>query len=381
MTAGHDGAGRSRMNMRLDGMLGSQVGPRGDDRLGGMTQQQGSWRGETVSVQKSAASLLADAAEEMTFAQAEREEEKEISERRVHTPGVTNIPQIQEIQEYLEQMGEESDQAKLEELASKLAGAGGQGARELAAGAFGDVSKQFLALGHALRHFEGEGGDPEVAERLREAIEDLHEDRGPEIRAGLNTVAAAKAFAESDPGKGDSFRECYRETVLGRESLGATFTSILQRFGAKDVGRSIQFLTRAAGDDLSARGPSTSPAELKSLIEDLYHLEVLATALDACHEIDHTMRRDFGVTSVKVDTLMSKLVGLTGERWISGDRVAGLSRDMGISNAEANISFLTRVKSTLREFPLKVFNDPESRDKVLSAAQEALDQAIEEEEI
>jgi type III secretion protein W len=366
--------------MRVDGLHNTQVGTQGDASLSGTTQQSGSWRGETLSVQKSTASLLADAAEELTFAQAEREEEKEISERRIHGAGPTTIPQIQEIMEYLDQMGEPNDQAKLQELTAKLAAAGGAGAGEAAAALFGDVSKQFLALSHALHHFEGEGADPEAAAAIREALEDLHDDRGPEIRAGLNSAGAAQAFAEGDTAQADSFRECYRETVLGREALGETFNSVLQRFGADDVSRSIGFLVRAAGDDLAARGPSTAPAELKSIMEDLYQLEVLATVLDGCNDIAAAMQRDFSVTSVNPGALMQKLVGLTGERWLTSDRVSALPRDMGIFDPEAAVSFLTRVKGVVRDLPLKVFNDPESRNKLMSVTQEALDLAIEEEE-
>lgn len=364
--------------MRVDGLHNPQMGAQGDDRLNTATQQQGAWRGETVAVEKSAASLLADAAEEMTFAQAEREEEKDVSERRVRGAGLMNIPQIQEIMDYLALLGDQSDQAKLEELTSKLASSGGMGAGQAVKDAFDDVSKQFLALGYALHQFE-QNGDTDAAALVRDAMEDLHEDHGPQIRAGLNSAGAAHEFAGGNAGQAESFRESYRETVLGREALGETFTSLLQRFGVDDVGRSIHFLVRAAGDDLSARGPSTSPVELQSIMDDLYQLEVLATVLDNCHDLKQAMERDFDIHSVKVDVLMNKLVGLTGERWVTSDKITGLTRDMGVTDVEANISFLTRIKGLMREVPVKTFADPESRDKVLGAVQEALDMAIEDE--
>lgn len=366
--------------MRVDGLHNISVGTQGDDRLAGTAQQNGSWRGEALSVQKSTATLLADAAEELTFSQAEREEEKDVSERRVHAAGPANIPQIQEIMEYLDRMGEPDDQAKLQELTAKLSGSGGADPGQAAAGLFEDVSKQFLALSHALHHYEGEGGDADIAASVRDALESLHDDRGPEIRAGLNSASAASDYADGDPAKASALRECYRETVLGREALGETFNAVLDRFGASDVRRSIDFLVRAAGDDLSARGPSTAPAELKSIMEDLYQLEVLATVLDGCHEVSDVMQREYSVATVKPDKLMQRLVGLTGERWVSSDRISGLTREMGIFDSEAAVGFLTRVKGIIREMPLKVFNDPESRNKLMSVAQEALDLAIEDEE-
>lgn len=366
--------------MKIEGAQFGQLGLQAGDQPAHAEGRQGSWRGETLTVQKSAASLLADAAEEMTFAQAEKEEEKDVSERKVHAPRGMEIPQIQEIMNYLELLGDENDQEKLQELLAKLKGAGGGDAAGIARGSFGDPSRQFLALGFATRHFEAEGGDPELAAGLREVLEEFHEDNAQAIWAGLNTAGAARDFADGDAGRADSFRECYRETVLGREGLAETFGSVLQRFGGDDMPRTVAFLIRAAGDDLSARGPSTPPAELKSIMEDLYQLEVLATVLESCHEMAGGLARDFGVHGLSGETLATRLVGLTGERWVPADRFSRLADDMGVTDVEARISFLQRSRLILRELPLKVFADPETRDKLLGAAQEALDLAIENEE-
>lgn len=366
--------------MRVDGAQFSQAGLQGDGRAGDAAAQQGSWRGEAVMVQASAASLLADAAEELTFAQAEREEEKEVSERHVRPESSTTVPQIQEIMAYLQLMGDDAArQGKLEALTARLRGSGGAGAGHAAREAFADISEQFLALAYVRRRCEEEG-EPAAAAAVAEDLEALVEDHGPAIRAGLNTAEAARDFAADDPGRSAGFRECYRETVLGREALGDTFNAILDRFGGDDTRRSISALIRAVGDDLAARGPSTAPAELRSILEDLYQLEVLATVLDGCNELKDVMARDFDVPALPVDKLMKRLVGLAGERWVGSDRFTGLARDLNATAPGADVAFLTRTKGILRDIPLKVFADPDSRDKVIQAAQEALDLAIEDEE-
>lgn len=364
--------------MRVDGGQFSQMGSQIDGGAGGASQQ-GVWRGESLSVISAASSPLADAAEELTFAQAEREEEKDVSERRVRPAGPAQVPQIQEIMAYLELLGDEDHQAKLDELASKLRASGGAGGGQAAREAFGDVSQQFLALGYLLRRFEDEG-EAAAAAKLRDDIEALVDDHGPAIRAGINTATVTNIFADGEASQAASFRECYRETVLGHEALGETFNAILERFGADDTRRSISFLIRAAGEDLAARGPSTPAAELRSIINDLYQLEVLATVLDGCHDLKAAMERDFAVMGIAIDRLMKSLVGLAGERWISADRFAGLTRDMQVSEVPAKISFLTRTKGILRDMPPAIFAEPESRDKLLQAVQEALDLAIEDED-
>lgn len=365
--------------MRIDGVQHGQVSLQGDVGGQSVDAQRGSLRGETVTVEKSATSMLADAAEELTFAQAEREEEKDISERKVHVPRGLEILQIQEIMNYLRALGDGDNQHKLEKLVASLKGSGGAAAGQMIREAFGDVSQQFLALNYLVGHFEGKGGDPELAAALREELEALHEEHYQAIWAGLNTVKAVDAFADGDPGCAQELRECYRETVLGREALADTFNSLLQRFGSSDLKRSIDFLVRAVGDDLSARGPSTPPSELRSILEDLYQLRTLATVLEGCNEIVAALDKDFGIRGLPVDDLMKRIVSLTGERWITSDRFTGLARDMGVTDTEARINFLKRVKDVVKDIPLKVFPDIDTRDKLVSTAQEALDLAIEEE--
>ncbi|WP_142848247.1 type III secretion system gatekeeper subunit SctW [Telmatospirillum sp. J64-1] len=340
--------------------------------------QQGAWRGETVTVERSIASQLADAAEELTFSQSEKEEEKEVSERKMQAPRLAELMQVQQIMDYLSLLGGEHNQEKLKELVARLSNGARPG--EAVGEAFAEPAKQFLALNYALRHFEEQGGPEELLASLRQQLEELNEDHYQAIWADLNTAGAAQAFGGGNEAQADSFRECYRETVLGREALGETFNSVLQRFGKDDLSRSIGMLIRAAGDDLSARGPSTAPAELQSILEDLYQLKVLVTVLEGCNEVADRLARDFGKSGLRAEDMMSKLVGLTGERWITSDRVSAVARDMGVYGVEERIAFLKGTRDILRDMPLKIFAEPETRDKLLGAAQEALDLAIEEEE-
>lgn len=362
--------------MRIDNLGGQQVGQSNRDAAQAGVQQQGTWRGEVVRVETSESSLLADAAEELTFAQSESADEKRLSERKIESGRRVDLLVIEDITTYLDAMKDQSGPEELAGLAKMMQERGG-GAAELVRQSFSDVSQQYLALSYLARHFEG--SDPALYEEALDALEELVEDHGPAIRAGLNTVDAAAGFGEGDAAKIASFRESYRETVLGRPSLHETFTSVLERFGADDLPRALHFLVKAVGDDLTARGPSLRGDELRSVLEDVYQLEVLATVLDGCRDLAASMEKNFGVASLSVKDLMSKLVGLTAERWITSSSITGMAQNFGVNATEAKIAFLTQVKTMAREFPLKIFPEIETRDKLLTAIQDALDQAIEEE--
>jgi type III secretion protein W len=78
--------------------------------------------------------------------------------------------------------------------------------------------------------------------------------------------------------------------------------------------------------------------------------------------------------------LMKELVTITGEKWVGASRFAALADRKGLKEPAVRIFFLTGVKELMRTMPELVFEDPEIRQSILNAAQEALDAAIDLEE-
>lgn len=78
--------------------------------------------------------------------------------------------------------------------------------------------------------------------------------------------------------------------------------------------------------------------------------------------------------------LMKELVTITGEKWVGASRFAGIADRFGARDTQARILFLTGIKGLMRDMPVEVFQDPDARQSILNAAQEALDLAIEMEE-
>ena len=56
--------------------------------------------------------------------------------------------------------------------------------------------------------------------------------------------------------------------------------------------------------------------------------------------------------------------------------MSALADRQGLTSVGARIEFLTTTKTLLRELPTKIFPDPDTRQATLSAAQQALDNAI-----
>lgn len=339
--------------------------------------QTGVLMGERTVVLKDEIDPLGDAAEEISLHMAEKTENKHHAERKVKPDRVIHLMQPAQIIEMLRQGKDPNAQAKLEVLVDKLLSGRGS-LRQQAAQAFEDVSQQYLALQYALNKGEQQGADAELLESLRDALADLDADHGPRIRAGLNALSSASAFA-SDASGVLSFQNTYRDIVLGESSLGKTLNLALERFGGKDIARGIRQLIAALGQDLSAARPSASPNRLQALISDLYHLQVAATVLEGCTGLTGSLQaKQQG--SPDSERLMRDLVGLTDEKWLGESRLTNMAQQHGISTPEGRVSFLSGVKALLRELPVQVFPDADARQATLGAVQEALDIAIDEED-
>lgn len=340
--------------------------------------QQGTMLGERAVRLQGGEISLADSAEELSLHMAEKTEEKHHAEREVKSekPLETMLPE--EIVEFFDDSHDVDAQAKLEELAGKLLNQRGA-PRQEAGKAFGDnVTKQYLGLQYALRRGEKDGADPDILESLRDALADLELESGPEIRADLNTMQTAGEFA-TDAGGVARFQDTYRDIVMGEGTLAKTLDLALERFGTQDVGRGLKSLIAALGQDLSAARPSTDANRLQSLITDMYHLEVAATVLEGCGELSEKLAGQ-GEPALDSSRLMRDLVGLTGEKWLSESRFTTLAQDHGVKSPQGTIAFLSGARTVLRDLPVQMFPDGDTRQNVLNALQGALDTAIDAEE-
>jgi type III secretion protein W len=346
----------------------------------GTRERTGTLAGEQVRV-KDASSMLADGAEEISLHHSDKVESKKISERKLESQGLRELMKIDEIRQYLDAAGQGGDPKRLAELAKRMQ-SGEQNPRELARQQSREPADQYVLLQHALQDAIENKLAPEVIERLEDALADLELEAGPQIRAGLNSLGTLSELARN-PGELEALRSTYRDVVLGDGSLAQTLKLALERLGGTtgaEFQRGLQGLVKALGADLSSARPSTEPNRLQALVQDLYQLEVCATVLDACHELSAKLQEKHGAAPLPAVELMKELVAVTGERWVGGSRFTDLAGRFNLHDTGAQIAFLTSTKAMMRDLPVKVFPDPESRQTVLDATQSALDDAIEKEE-
>ena len=342
---------------------------------------EGSFQGQRVSQQQDAASMIADAAEELTFSTSETVEKKKISERKVSKKGMVNRNAKAEM---MVKKIPDLDKDALLKFAQKLLSSSGQSAgqiKEELRRQFKDPSHQHAALEYIQELLAEEGGDGELQAAVAEAKDTLLAEEGPRIRAGLNVSPLAAGFAEKGLGGVQTLRDFYRDAILGHEDIETLHAAVIQRYPGKDFQSAVDFLIKAVGADLQSKGPSVDPVELKQTLDDLYHLESLGNLhRNAGELIGKTEKLFQAKTGLDPSRFVAKVMDLKKERWISEKHAMSLVEMTGIKDVEARIYFLRGATELVRKMPLKLFPDEDKRVALLNKMREAMDTLVEEED-
>jgi type III secretion protein W len=373
---------RKKMPDRIDANLQFHESlPRaGDGPAGGAV---GQYRGQQVTQKTDIMSLIADAAEELTFVASEKVEKK-LAKRKIGKKAGMKSSALERAEFYLKRLPDLGRPEKLQQFLEHVKKQGAMSPRRLMEEAgkfFKDISHQYAGLSFAKEMIEQEGGQEELSASLKGALDECLKAHGPEIKAGLNMSEIARDFSEQGLGKVQGLRDFYRDMVLKYEGFNETYRSILERYGESGFIQAKDFLIKAVGADLQSQGPSVSPVELKRVIDDLYQLEALGNLHRDCSALLEKLGKGFGIKSeITPQDLMGRIMALKEEQWITGNSIEGIVQSVGIRDIETRIYFLRELKNLVRDIPLKVYGDTESREKFLDAVQEAMDKAIESEE-
>ena len=342
------------------------------------------YRGQKVSFRGDATSMLADAAEELSFQFSEKVEKK-LAKRNIHTRAGRRTSALERAEFYLNKLPDlKQDSDKLTSFTQELERAGRPTPRELRERArrhFDDASHAFAALVYARESLADNAQTAALAADCEQAACEELADHGPLIRAGLNTTASVRSFAENGLADVRDLRRFYRDTVLQYEGFEDTYRSILNHYPESEFPRAAAFLLKAVGEDLHARGPSIEPVELKRILDDLFTLEVLTATFRACERLPAKIEKAYGDPFLlSGGRLLGRLLDLKTESFLEAEQVLALVAACGTRQPGATIYLLRESLTLIRGLPLKAFADDRERTVMIGAFREAQDRVIAQEE-
>ncbi|MDR3299150.1 MAG: TyeA family type III secretion system gatekeeper subunit [Candidatus Accumulibacter sp.] len=354
----------------------------------------GLFMGAEVAKANDPMSLLADAAEELTFSLAESEESKLDERKEKSEKSKVRDSLIHAAQKAVQHLDEKTDRAlnHLEKLCKTRNNV------ELAE--LLQTLNQDLAEPSGQR--EGESGLPDSADRfivltgLKDRLGDAHP-LAATIDAALRTLAAEETSAIASglavelaapdfPAlrEEQNLRGIYRSVVADFASPRDALTRLMTQFGQNRLDEGLNFLMTVLGNELSSVAPSAEKSHLKALTGDLATVRVLGIVQDRCAVLLKRLDTAHGVPGLLgPEALLDKFLTMRDNQYLGAHDFATLTNQLGLPDTERKVLFQQDVMQGLRDFPGLFYGDDATRVRMLDAAQGSLDESIrlEEEEL
>ncbi|HJB65996.1 MAG TPA: type III secretion system gatekeeper subunit SctW [Candidatus Mailhella merdavium] len=338
----------------------------------------GSLFGNAAAVVESPMSLLADAAEELTFA-ADTTDDFELDERKERD----EIDEAMEerVKKYQELMRESGEAEQLNQLKDAIrAREGREHALRQARQRFPDPSDAWAALKDIRDELAGDSSvSAETLRGVDEALAELEASEGPAIRSGICGALNAKGFGSL--GSPSELGALYRGAVCDFADVNDLYAHIQKKYG-NDFDAALDFLYKALASDMAADVPSMEKTHLEHVNNGFGELRSLQSARGLCAKLLERWASVHGVKDCPLDdmALLGKIVGLRKEHFISSSQITRLADEAGARDIERKVLFLQELLNTTRSFAPTLFDGNEGRMKVLDAVQGAVDNAIAEED-
>ncbi len=343
----------------------------------------GSLMGQAARLVDSPMDLLADAAEELTFA-ADTTDEFELEEREERERAAEAMEErIKLYQDLMHEAGKSQDIDRLKD--GIRAREGRESAIRQARSRFPDPSDAWAALAEILADLEkeeaaspGSVGEAVLSD-VRAGLAELEKDSGPQIRAGIQGALTAAGFP--DLGSADELRGLYRQTVCDFQTVNDVFAHILDKYGDIGFDKAMDFLFRALGNDLATDVPSMEKTHLEHVQSNLGQVRLLQSAHVLCEKLLQRWETVHGGTASCTSLeLLGDIVNLRNENFIGSLQIDRIAAKANSPDIEHEVLFLQELLNTARSFPSKLFDGDQGRMKVIDAIQESVDRAIERED-
>lgn len=338
---------------------------------------QGSLFGNAVVEAASPMSLLADAAEELTFA-ADTTDDFELDERKERDDMEAAL--AERVKMYQELMNEKGAAQQIDQLKDALrAREGRESALRQAQRHFPDPSDAWAALKSVQEELAKDPAAPkDVLDDIQTALDTLDAEQGPAIRAGIQGALAARGFEGLDGP--DALRGLYRQTVCDFTDVNALYAHIQEHYGDA-FEQALNFLYKAIANDLATDVPSMETRHLEHVNANLGELRSLQSAHSLCSTLMGRWAAVHGVEcGLDAMQLLGAVVALRKENFLGASQVNSIAARANAPDIEHKVLFLQELLNTTRAFAPSLFDGPEGRMKVLDAVQDAVDAAIAEED-
>jgi len=353
-----------------------------DQQATGIVAEQGNAMGYKLETQTDPASQLQDSLEELSF-QFEETEMKSVSERSLGETKKKDTSFLRAVEFWTNKMSDMPNSDFLAKLMRQARNGAFNNPQELMKGlgeGSSDPSHQFAMLECLEEAFAENPADEKLYGMVKEAKAELEKAKGPEIRVGINLADEISARAGNKE-EMQGMRDLYRGQILGFTTPQDCFKSLVEQRGPGRLAESIDFLMSACSVDLQATTPSTQPEELRRIILDLQCVEVLKTVNEKLGRLGDRMNKQFNETLLlTAEKMTGRMLDMTKLPFMNSATVGGFVNACGLTKLLAQMDFTRELHGIFRSLSPRLFEDNESRFRMVDSAQDYLDELINKEE-
>ncbi|MFC3395505.1 type III secretion system gatekeeper subunit SctW [Brenneria rubrifaciens] len=215
-----------------------------------------------------------------------------------------------------------------------------------------------------LRHLKNQPKQtPEVTAAAEQALKQLHEDKGPEVRAGLNTAAVISLFS-TQPEQKQAMRELYYQKIVRQQSASSLLESLLERFDASTFLTGLRTLQRALAADIASLAPSISKTVLRKMLTNLNESRHLSHTLSSSQAMLTRLATKIPAFTLGAVELTRRLVNLSANGAYARD-LHNLGRDVAGSQPEHQTLFFNALLPLVSGLPQPLWRDAKNRQTAL----------------
>ena len=352
-------------------------------RVSAPTVQRGELNGTSFVLAEDPMAELMDSMEELTF-QFEEKTAKRVAERKLGEMQGPRSALVRAVESWMAMMPDIPGRNFLAQVLRNVRNSFASGLPlderdllKLLARGSTDPSHQFAML-DILEQAFGEG-EVDMLELVRRAKAMLAEERGPEIRAGINLAEEVNARATTSEEMRE-LRDMYRSEVVGFTKPQECFRSLIAARGAEGLKDAIDFLIAGCGADLKSAAPSLEAAALGRILTDLQCVSVLQTLLDSMTALGMRMDKQFGEKCLlDGEQMTERILDFTEQAFVVPPGIAAFISDCGIRQLLSRMDFARELTGLFRKLSPRLFERDGDRQKLVDAAQEHLDDLVTEE--
>lgn len=229
-----------------------------------------------------------------------------------------------------------------------------------------------------------------LADKVRQAKQELNALYSREIKAGKNIAKQAREFSQQGLGSPSGLRNLYREVTGNPRDANTLFSELTSKFNYDKMKTVIDFLLHSMGGDLKSKGPSIDKGELHRLLSETRKLQGILGIFRFFQSRMNLIMGAFARQGLQLpmritfEMLAKQFMKALQERYPSADKILQLGVQLGLSEEElAQIIILTQMRDGVRQVAPNLYKSDQHRQDLLNAfmdAIEELDERIEEEE-